>query len=164
MDGPRDSHTKQNKSERQRQKPYDLTYMWNLKYYQNEHIYEIKKRLTDLENRLVVAKGRWWKDREFGISRCRLLRIGWTSSKVLLCSTGSYTQYSVTNHRIYLCDPIHYSPPDSSLHGIFQARILEWVAISFSMGFSWPRDQTWVSCIADGFFANWATRKPHNKS
>ena len=58
MDGPRDSHTKQNTSERQRQKPYDLTYMWNLKYYQNEHIYEIKKRLTDLENRLVVAKGR----------------------------------------------------------------------------------------------------------
>ena len=58
MDGPRDSHTKQNKSERQRQKPYDITYMWNLKYYQNEHIYEIKKRLTDLENRLVVAKGR----------------------------------------------------------------------------------------------------------
>ena len=42
-----------------------------------------------------------------------------------------------------------YSPPDSSLHGIFQARILEWVAISFSRGFSQPRDQTHVSCNAD---------------
>ena len=39
-------------------------------------------------------------------------------------------------------------PPGSSVHGIFQARILEWVAISFSRGSSWPRDRTWVSCIS----------------
>ena len=42
------------------------------------------------------------------------------------------------------CDPTDYSLPGSSVHGIFQARILEWVAISFSRGFSWPRDWTWV--------------------
>ena len=41
-----------------------------------------------------------------------------------------------------------WSLPGSSVHGIFQARILEWVAISFSRGFSQPRDQTLVSCIA----------------
>jgi len=39
------------------------------------------------------------------------------------------------------------SPPGSSVHGIFQARILEWVAISYSRGSSRPRDQTHISCI-----------------
>ena len=45
------------------------------------------------------------------------------------------------------CDPMDYSPPVSSVHGISQARILEWVAISFSRGSPWPRDWTHVSCI-----------------
>ena len=40
MDGPRDCHTKRSKSERERHIPYDTTYMWNLKYDTNEHIYE----------------------------------------------------------------------------------------------------------------------------
>ena len=51
-----------------------------------------------------------------------------------------------------LCNPIDYT-----VHGILQARILEWVAFPFSRGFSRPRDQTQVSCIAGGFFTNWAT-------
>ena len=42
--------------------------------------------------------------------------------------------------------PLDHSLPGSSVHGILQARILEWVAISFSRGSSWPRDQTWVPC------------------
>ena len=46
------------------------------------------------------------------------------------------------------CDPTDCSPPDSSIHGILQARILEWVAISCSRGSSRSRHQTWVSCIA----------------
>ena len=50
-----------------------------------------------------------------------------------------------------------YSPPGSSVHGISQARILEWVAISFSRRSSWPRDRTQVSCIAGRFFTLWAT-------
>ena len=45
-----------------------------------------------------------------------------------------------------------YSPPGSSVHGILQARILEWVATSFSRGSSWPRDRTTVSCIVGRFF------------
>ena len=45
----------------------------------------------------------------------------------------------------------------SSVHGIFQARVLEWVAIFFSRGSSWPRDRTWVSCIAGRHFTIWAT-------
>ena len=44
-----------------------------------------------------------------------------------------------------ICNPMDSSLPGSSVHGIFQARILEWVAISFSRGFSQPRDQTLVS-------------------
>ena len=44
------------------------------------------------------------------------------------------------------CDPVACSPPVSFVYGIFQARILEWVAISFSRGYSRPRDWTCVSC------------------
>ena len=51
-----------------------------------------------------------------------------------------------------LCDPMDSSPPGSSVHGVLQARILEWVAIFFSRGSFQPRDQTWVSCIVGGFF------------
>ena len=47
-----------------------------------------------------------------------------------------------------LCYTMDWSLPDSSVHGILQARIPEWVAISFSRGFSWPRDQTHISCIS----------------
>ena len=51
------------------------------------------------------------------------------------------------------------SPPSSSVYGILQARILEWVAIQFSRGSSQPRDWTQVSCIAGRFFTIWATRE-----
>ena len=61
--------------------------------------------------------------------------------------------------RIRLCDPTDYSLPGSSVHAILQARILEWVAIPFSMGSSQYRDQTWVSCTAGRFFSTWATRE-----
>ena len=54
------------------------------------------------------------------------------------------------------------SLPGSSVHGILQARILEWVAIPFSTGSSWPRDWTWVSCIAGRFFTVWAIGKSHS--
>ena len=56
-----------------------------------------------------------------------------------------------------LCDPMDCSLPGSSLHGILQARILEWVAISFSRGSSQLRDRTQVSCIAGRRFNLWAT-------
>ena len=53
-----------------------------------------------------------------------------------------------------LCDPMDCSLPGFSVHGVFQARVLEWVAIAFSRGSSQPRDQTGVSCIAGGFFTS----------
>ena len=58
----------------------------------------------------------------------------------------------VTQSCLTLCDPVDCSPPDSSVHGILQARILEWVAIFFSRGSSQPRDRTQVSRIADRRF------------
>ena len=56
-----------------------------------------------------------------------------------------------------LCNPMNCSLPGSSVHRILQARILEWVAIPFSSGSSWPRDWTQASCIAGRFFTIWAT-------
>ena len=55
---------------------------------------------------------------------------------------------SVARLCLTLCNPIDCSPPGSSVHGNFHARILEWVAISYSREQSQPRDQTWVSCAS----------------
>ena len=58
-----------------------------------------------------------------------------------------------------LWDPMDYSPQGSSVHGISQARILEWVAISCPRRSSWLRDWTLVSCAAGRFLTKWATRE-----
>ena len=58
-----------------------------------------------------------------------------------------------------LCDPKDCNSPGSSVNGILQARILEWVVILFSKGSSQPRDQTQISHIAGRFFTVWATRE-----
>ena len=66
-----------------------------------------------------------------------------------------------------LCDPMDCSPPGSSVPGILQARILEWVAMPSSRGSSQPRDWTHVSCISSigrGFFTTCATWEVHLKS
>ena len=57
-------------------------------------------------------------------------------------------------------NPINYRPPGSSVHGILQARMLEWAAIPFSRGSSQPREWTQVSRMAGRFFTVWATWKP----
>ena len=58
-----------------------------------------------------------------------------------------------------LCDPLDCSPLGSSVHRISQARILEWVALPFSRGSSWPRDQTCIPALAGRFF----TTEPSGK-
>ena len=63
----------------------------------------------------------------------------------------------VTQSCLTLCDPMEYSPPDSSVYRILQAQVLESVAIPFSRGSSGPRYWTQVSYIADRFFTIWAT-------
>ena len=58
-----------------------------------------------------------------------------------------------------VCNPMSFNLPVSSVHGIPQARILEWIAVSLSRGSFWPRDWTWISWIADRFCTMWATRE-----
>ena len=69
---------------------------------------------------------------------------------------------SCNQNQVRLCDPVDCSPPGSSVHGILQARRLEWVATPFSRGSSQPRDRTQVSCTAGGFFTTCATRAAQN--
>ena len=62
-----------------------------------------------------------------------------------------------------LCDPMDHSPPGFCVHGMFQARILEWIAISAFRGYSQPRDETYVSyisCTAGRFFTTESPGKP----
>ena len=62
-----------------------------------------------------------------------------------------------------LPNPMDCSPPCSSVHGIFQVRVLEWVAISSSRGSSQPRDRTQVSHVAGRCFTAWAIREAWSK-
>ena len=75
-------------------------------------------------------------------------------SLVWYSETHDWTQSCPT-----LCNPMDCSLPESSVYGIFQARVLEWVTISFSRGSSRPRDWTWVSRIVGRGFTVWATKE-----
>ena len=68
-----------------------------------------------------------------------------------------YVKVKVTQSRLTLCNHMDYT-----IHGILQARILQWVAVPFSRGSSQPRDRTQVSHIAGRFFISWATRETKN--
>ena len=74
-------------------------------------------------------------------------------------NTNTFQCVLVTQSCPTLCNLMDCSPPGFSVLGILQARIPEWVAISFSRGSLWPRDQTWVSGIAGKYFTIWATRE-----
>ena len=78
------------------------------------------------------------------IGYCKILNID-------PCYTINACEMKVAQSCLTLCDPMDYTS-----HGILQARILEWVAFLFSRGSCQPRKRTGVSCIADGFFINWA--------
>ena len=91
-----------------------------------------RKAMTNTDNLL--------KGRDIPLSSyCVPVCAGWGQHSRLCC---------VLSHVPTLCDPMDCSPPGSSVHGILQARILEWVTTSFSRGSSWPRDQTCVSCVS----------------
>ena len=72
---------------------------------------------------------------EFGVSRYKLLYIKWLNNKVLLYSKKSKVKVLVAQSCPTLCDSMNCSPQGSSVHGILQARILEWVAIPVSRSF-----------------------------
>ena len=70
--------------------------------------------------------------------------------------------YCLFSHVRTFATPWTIAPPGSSVHGISQARILEWVVISFYRGSSWPRDWTRVSCTGRWIFHLWATREAYH--
>ena len=78
------------------------------------------------------------------------------SSLLVTCVQACVSAHSVMSD---FCNPMGCSLPGSSVHGISQIRILEWVTISFSRGSSQPRDQTWVSCVLHSLPAE-SPRKP----
>ena len=73
---------------------------------------------------------------------------------VVLCLCYEMKLFS---HVQLFATPMDCNLPGSTVHGIFQVRVLEWVAIFLSRGSSWPRDRTWVSLIAGRRFFIWAT-------
>ena len=86
----------------------------------------------------------------------------WVSSNEVNETRAYHTDQSeVAQSCPTLCYRMDCSLPGSSVHGIFQARVLEWVTISFSRGSSRPRDQTRVSRIVGRRFTVWATREAH---
>ena len=85
----------------------------------------------------------------------------YTSNKKILTSA---VPCLVAQSYLTLCNPVDWMLPGSSVHGILQARILEWVATPSSRGSSQPRNGTHVSCAADRFFTSWATREDHVKT
>ena len=74
----------------QKEKAYDITYMWSPKYGTND-LFTKQKQIMDMESRLVFARGERGErgtDRKFGIGICRLLHLEWMADGVLLYSTG----------------------------------------------------------------------------
>ena len=101
-------------------------------------------------------------DVEFFFFWCWVLSqlfLSFTSIKRIFSSSSLSAIKWVAQSCPTLWDPMNGSLPGSSVHGIFQPRVLEWVALSFSMRSSQPRDQTRVSYIAGRHFTIWATRE-----
>ena len=125
--------------------------------------------------RNIVCEGQWQRGKSWGWME--LSAIEFFIMKILntiypiLCLVFREIKKKISNTHsmlvkvlvaqlcLTLCSPMNYSPPGSSVPGILQARILEWVAILFSRGSSLSSDQTQVSCIDGSFFTTWATRE-----
>ena len=96
---------------------------------------------------LTEARTVWKFKAWLGLSTSCSGLVLWTPLLLTGCSLGLVVCVCVCSQWCpILCDPVDCSPPGSSVHGVSQARILEWVAISFSRGSSQPRDQTSISC------------------
>ena len=101
MDGTRGSQTKGSKSEREKNKYCMISLIWGSKIWCKWTYLQNRKRFTDIENRLAVAKGEEGGSGiagEFGVNRYKLLHLKWISNEVLLYSTGHYIQSFVIEH------------------------------------------------------------------
>ena len=105
------------------------------------------------------AGGCWEKGRSYawvraGGNLCTSLSILLASKSALKNRVLVSVKVKRSLSRVWLCDPVDYT-----IHGVLQARILQWVAFPFSRRSSQSRDRTQVSLIAGGFFTNWAPRE-----
>ena len=114
---------------------------------------------------------RGWASASMGQTKCLLLHLmrllpvfltvkerqrgSWTRTPVDQCEI-QFSSVQSLSHSLTVWDPMDYT-----VHGILQARIVEWVAIPFSRGSSQPRDRTQVFCIVEGFFPIWAIREAY---
>ena len=88
------------------------------------------------------------------IKLCYTKALEWSS---LVAGPKAKSSSEITNPTSFTLS--YHDPMGYTVHGILQARILEWVAVPFSRGSSQPRDHTQVSLTAGGFFTSWATRE-----
>ena len=102
---------------------------------------------------VVPCSGSWNDPLYFPLTNCisSLAHYVWPPSISYPSHEADFLLPSFTQLCPTLCNPMHYSLPGSSVHGILQARILKWVGVPFSRGSSRSRDRTQVSCIAGGF-------------
>ena len=109
---------------------------------QFKKIPHLLKRYVEYSQKLIMMSKTFFK----------LIQDRWGIVVVQVLESESESESEVAQSWSTLCYPMDYSPPGSSVHGIFQARILEWVAISFSRGSSQPRDRTQVCHTAGRCF------------
>ena len=128
------------------------TLSWPFKW-EPSHIWLLHKTDNGGSQRWIACCGRYC---------CPVNKSHLTSCSLMDCSALASLSFTISERLPEwvacscptLCDPMDYT-----VHGILQARILEWIAVGFSRGSSQPRNQTQVSCIAGRFFTSWATRK-----
>ena len=142
--------------------PFETRFLKNFKLYEGEGNGN-PLRHSCLEN---PRDGRAWWAATYGVAQSRT-RLKWLSSsssklyELFIYFVGVCAQ--LLQSCLTLCDPMNCNPPGLSVHGISQAKFLEWVAISSSRASSWPRDWTQVSCvscIASGFVTAESLGKP----
>ena len=113
------------------------------------HINELKDK-----NHIIISidVGKAFDKIQYPFMIKTLQKMGIEGTYLSILKTIYDSESEVTQSCPTLCDPMDCSLPGSSVHRIFQARVLEWVAISFSRGSSQPRDRTQVSCTAGRCF------------
>ena len=131
--------------------------VWDRKIMEKVTFHPMSQRVHTCS--VLYHHGRWpWSPGRSGVHQVSSL---WSYSFTLLFTLSSFQKVLVhvvvqsLTHVWLFCSPMGCSLPGSSDHGISQIRILEWVAISYSRGSSWPRDRTCISWI----LYHWATRE-----
>ena len=135
-------------------------------------LFDLQRKQIVLRERqwIIINVTRWWLHSHLLFQMCFLAWVNQHIPWYLLCSWAIDPEKafcsvclcvcacSIARSCPTLCNPLDCSLSGFSVHGIFQASILQWVAISYSRGSSWPKAWTQVSCIVSRFFTFWATR------